>query len=71
METPFGHLSVFEEFQREPDEMTLDLIQLITHILGRNELVKDMTRLDTTWREETIIVLESFDWKRESALGHE
>src|SRR5687767_10584496 len=41
--------------------MTLDLIQFLTHVLRWHELIKNVTRLDATWGQISVIVIEGFD----------
>jgi hypothetical protein len=55
------HLGVLQEVERHPHEMALDLVQLRTDILGRNELVEDMPGLDPLGREEVVVFVEGFD----------
>lgn len=43
--------------------MPLDLVQLVTNILRREELVKDVPSLDTTRWEVSVVVLECFDFE--------
>ena len=67
------HLSVLQELQRHPYEMTFDTVQLLPHLRGWNHAVEDMARLGALSREKHVVVVESFDWKtgKESAWGGE
>jgi hypothetical protein len=37
------------------------MCQLILAVLGRHELVKDVTSLDASWRKVAIIIFKGFD----------
>lgn len=63
-----SHLSVLQKLHWHPHNMALDLVQLLARILGRHELVENMTRLDTTRGKVTVVVFKGFDWGLELAL---
>lgn len=56
------HLGIPQEFQRHPDQVTLDLIELLPHFFRRHEGVVEMALLEfLVAREEGFIIVERFD----------
>jgi hypothetical protein len=60
--SPFSHLGIFQELQWMPDQMALDLCQLLSNFIRWKELVEDMPRLDAPGRKVAVIILKGFDW---------
>ena len=61
LEAPLRHLGVPEELEREPDEVAPDLLELLAYVLGGQELVEDVARLDAPRGQVAVVVLECFD----------
>jgi hypothetical protein len=70
-QTLFSHLCLTQEIQRHPDQMSLDLVQLLPHLLHRNILPEQMSLLivlvDLWIRLKRIVLLEGFDYARQPA----
>jgi hypothetical protein len=58
---PFRHLGISKKIERVPNQVSLDLRQLVPNVLGWQELIKDMPRLDSPGREVAVVVLKRFD----------
>jgi hypothetical protein len=56
------HLGIPEELQRHPDKVSLDLLQLLSHLVRRDHAVKDVARLDALGRHEAVVVVKRFDY---------
>ena len=61
LQASFSHLSILQKVHRHPHQMTLHLVQLLSRILGRHKLVKNVSSLYTSRWEITVIVVERFD----------
>lgn len=55
------HFGILQEIQRQPNEMPLNEIQLLPHILNRHIGIEQMPFLPGSPRSEIIIILERFD----------
>src|SRR5690625_5050656 len=55
------HLGVPQERLGHPDQVALDLGQLLPCVLGRHELVVDVARLDAARRQISVVVVKRFD----------
>ncbi len=58
----FCHGGIAQKVQRHPHQVTLDLIQLLPHLLGRHERIVQVALLElVVAREEGFVVVPRFD----------
>lgn len=55
------HLRLAKELKWHPHQVSLDLVELLPNILGRDEAVKNVTGLDAFCWSEMIVVFKGFD----------
>lgn len=62
LQARLSHIRVLQEIQRHPDQVALDLVQLLAHDLHRLVKIVQMTSLTRSLgTEESVIVLETLD----------
>lgn len=60
LQSSLRHVGILEEIKGHPNEMSLDLVQLLANILCWQELVENVTSLDAFGRKECVIIIETF-----------
>lgn len=61
LQAGLGHVRILQEVHRHPDQMTLDLVQLLADVHRILHAVEDVACLDALRRQELVVVVESFD----------